>query len=91
MIIGSYLTVELPGERMRATVKDVIDEKTVVVEIIIIPMTKSHDYKQGNFVECALENGIFGKNWVGKYKMLPLEEVKEVKTLKQKKARLSGK
>lgn len=80
-MIGSSLTVELPGERLRTIIKDVISPFKVVVEITSLPMTKNHDYITGDHVECHLEVNALGSQWIGKHKLYlvkePVEEVKK--------------
>lgn len=43
--VGSYLTIDLPGERTRATVRRVVDEDLVLIELTTMPMAKSHQYR----------------------------------------------
>lgn len=85
-MINSSLTVEFSGERVRTTVKDVISPTKVVAEITSMPMTKGHDYKQGDFVECHKEFTPLGDRWIGKRKVYlveePIEEVKDVRVRK---------
>jgi hypothetical protein len=84
-MIDTSLTIELPGERIRAVVKEVINSTRVVVELTALPMVAAHNYKQGNFVECEQEMGMFGTVWIGKYKMAPIiveEPIKEVKNVR---------
>jgi hypothetical protein len=60
---GSVLTVDLGGERMRATVRKVLDPDTVIVEITGVPFTRNHGYKQGDMVGCRRESGLLGEVW----------------------------
>src|SRR5258708_1681723 len=43
--VDSQLTIDLPGERTRATVKRVVDQDRVIVELTTMPMSKSHQYR----------------------------------------------
>ncbi len=88
-MIDSLLTIELPGERTRATVRKVVNPATVIVELTSIPMIKDHNYQQGNFVECNLHNGMFGSVWKGAHKMTPVfeEPIKEVKNVRIRRAK----
>lgn len=85
-MINSSLTIELTGERLRTIVKDVISPTKVIAEITSSPMTKGHDYKQGDFVQCHKEHSPLGDRWVGKHKVYlveePIVEVKDVRVRK---------
>lgn len=48
---GSYLTICLPGEIMRALVDRVVTRNTVIVTLGQ-PMAKSHNYRLGDIVAC---------------------------------------
>lgn len=48
---GSYLTICLPGEIMRAQVDRVVTRNTVIVTLGQ-PMAKSHSYRLGDVVAC---------------------------------------
>lgn len=43
--VDSQLTIDLPGERTRATVRRIVDPNTVLVELTTMPMGKSHQYR----------------------------------------------
>lgn len=45
---GSYLTVDLRGERVRAFVSKVLDRDNVMLELDTQPMMKSHNYRKGD-------------------------------------------
>jgi hypothetical protein len=47
-IVGSFLTVMLPGEKMRCEVVDLVDGDRVLVEISGQPMTRTHHYRKGD-------------------------------------------
>ncbi len=87
-MIDTSLTIELPGERVRAAVKEVINATRIVVEHLATPMFAT-TYKQGNFVECEQEAGMSGPVWVGKYKMAPIieEPIKEVKNVRLRRSK----
>lgn len=47
------LLIELPGERLLASVAKVVNPDTVICELINMPlMTKMHRYEKGEFVPC---------------------------------------
>ncbi len=46
--VGSFLTVNLPGEVMRCVVIDLVDEDRVIIEIDGVPMSRSHQYRAGD-------------------------------------------
>jgi hypothetical protein len=46
--IGSHLVVRLPGEIMRCVVESVVDANRVIIEIDAVPMSRSHQYRQGD-------------------------------------------
>lgn len=48
---GSYLTISLPGEFMRAQVDRVVSRNTVICTLGQ-PMAKSHNYRLGDVVAC---------------------------------------
>lgn len=45
--VDAQIIVELPGERTRATVIEMIDDNTLVAELTSIVMGKSHVYRTG--------------------------------------------
>lgn len=47
---GDYIIVDLPGERTRATVVEMLNEDTMVVELTSIVMGKSHVYRTGHVI-----------------------------------------
>ncbi len=86
-MIDSSITIEVPGERIRGTVVDVISADKIIVELTNLPLSKSHDYKQGNFVECHLESNVLGNAWTAKHKMNRVEEIiEEVKDVRIRKS-----
>lgn len=48
--IDADLTVDLPGERLRASVRRIVDEDTVIVELTSGPMAKTHTYRKGDLI-----------------------------------------
>lgn len=61
---GSFLTILLPGESLRAVVHSVPTPDAVIVEIATEPMAKSHRYKLGEILACRREKTPFGEDWV---------------------------
>ena len=50
---GATLLIELPGERLLASVAKVVNPDTVICELINMPLqTKFHRYEKGDFVPC---------------------------------------
>lgn len=47
---GSKIVVEMPGEVMRCTVHQVVNNHTVIVAVDGIPMSKTHLFRQGDKV-----------------------------------------
>ena len=58
--IGTLLTVQLPGEKIRATVKAMSGNDAVIVELTAVPMTKNHTFKQGDTIACRRKPLMFG-------------------------------
>jgi hypothetical protein len=47
-VVGSMITVRLPGEIMRCRVDRIIDDNRVIIEINSAPMSRSHQYRMGD-------------------------------------------
>ena len=47
-VVGTQLTVKLPGEILRCVVDSVIDDDRVIVEIASVPMARTHHYRFGD-------------------------------------------
>lgn len=80
--VDDLLTIQLPGEKIRATVKRIIDNDAILVELTYMPMAKSHQFKIGDVVACRrVQNVLWGESWVAQipkpYAILPdLTQVK---------------
>lgn len=61
--IGTYLLIDLPGEKLRAFVKKILNPNKVILQLTSVPLAKSHTYKMNDFVACARKKGIFGESW----------------------------
>lgn len=61
--INTYLTISLPGEKLRAYVRKILTPDRIVLELLNVPLAKSHNYKEGDFVACMRKRGIFGESW----------------------------
>lgn len=61
--IDTYLTIDLPGEKLRAVVRKILTPNKVVIELTGCPLAKSHQYKKDDFVACKRTQGIFGETW----------------------------
>lgn len=61
--LGDTMTVDLPGERIRVTVGDVVDDDSFRAVIMMAPMGKSHSYKIGDTVLFKRVAGQIGDTW----------------------------
>lgn len=59
---GTMLTVDLPGERLRAQVTSVYDQDTVFV-VIGQPLTKNHTYRKDDLITCLRTQTDLGEIW----------------------------
>lgn len=61
---GTYLNVSLPGEILRAMVRQVPSENTAIVEITVEPMARtSHAYRRGDLVACRRDHDGISEIW----------------------------
>lgn len=58
-----YLIASLPGERVRAQIRQVVTKDAVIVELTSIPLAKSHNYKRGDYVACRRTQDDTGNIW----------------------------
>ena len=61
--LDTYLTIELPGEKLRALIKKILTKHKIVLQLTSVPLAKSHAYKQYDFVACKRVQGMFGETW----------------------------
>lgn len=61
--IDTYLIIELPGEKLRALVRRVLNKNKIVLQLTNVPLAKSHTYKKDDFVACKRVQGMFGESW----------------------------
>lgn len=61
--IDTYLTIDLPGEKLRALVRKVLNKNKIVLELTSVPLAKSHAYKKGDLIACKRVQGMFGEVW----------------------------
>ncbi len=66
---NTYITVDLPGERIRAFVLTA-EENLIAVKLSNVPLAKSHTYKQNDIVLCSRVKDMFSEMWK------PIEENK---------------
>lgn len=59
----SMLTIELPGEALRAMVERVVSSDSIVARIVSQPMAKSHSYKKDDIVACRRQKAMMGEVW----------------------------
>lgn len=95
-----YLIAQLPGERLRAIIRQVVTPDAVIVEITSIPLTKSHTYKRGDYVACRRNKGVGMEEWkaveeqrISIQDLVDKEKkaVVRVKKTKKKKKKVKGK
>jgi hypothetical protein len=60
---GTSLVVDLPGERLQATVHKVVDHNIVIAELTGQPLMKSHSYRKGDFVAVQRRRNVLGETW----------------------------
>lgn len=75
--VGTILTIDLPGERVRAPVVTVYDGDHVFVELDSAPMSRTHQYRIGDRVLVQRRDAMMGQSW----------EVMDEKVLEQQAAR----
>lgn len=61
--VGDQITVELPDERTRCTIKSVISPIACVAELNHFTTSKSHNFRKGDLVPCRYE--MLGMNQPG--------------------------
>ena len=61
--LGQLLTVQLPNERTRAEVTEVIDQDNIKARLIITPMSKSHIYQINQILPFHRISGEMGDKW----------------------------
>lgn len=87
------LVVELPGERLLATVAKVVSPDIVIVELTSMPMSKSHQHKKGEFVPVERHFNGLETCW-REYSMMPKSVMPKVEVPSEapaKKRRSGGK
>lgn len=62
-LLDTYITVDLPGEKLRALIKKILSETEIVLQLTSTPLAKSHTYKKDDFVACKRVAGMFGEIW----------------------------
>jgi hypothetical protein len=73
------VTVDLGGEVMRCTVRRVVDQDTVLLELTGVPMSRNHGFKQGDFVGARRRRALNGRD---DWKAVDPRIVSEVETRK---------
>jgi hypothetical protein len=58
-----YLVIQLPNERLRAMIRRVVTDDAVIVEITSVPLSRTHNYKKGDYVACRREKSDLGEAW----------------------------
>lgn len=54
------IVIDLPGERIRARVVEVLPDNSVVAEIVDVPMRPGTVFRKGDEVPCSLEPSAIG-------------------------------
>jgi hypothetical protein len=60
---AAWLTVQLGGESIRALVRHVEQEDLVVAELVNLPFSRNHSFRQHDFVACARKRDQFSETW----------------------------
>jgi hypothetical protein len=61
--LGQLLTVQLPNERTRAEVTEVVDQDNIKAKLVITPMSKSHMYQLNQTLPFHRISGVMGDRW----------------------------
>lgn len=61
--VDQPLIIDLPGEKLPATVKRVVNKDTAIVELTNQPLAKSHTYKFRELVPVRRTPGMLGETW----------------------------
>lgn len=90
--IGSDITVSLPGERLRATVRKIVGRKAVLVELTSMPMTKGHMFRLGDLVPCVAGHNGLEEIWeaMDDRRFLAMQAMEPEKSVNKGKARAAG-
>lgn len=82
---NGYLIAQLPGERLRAIIRQVVTPDAVIVELTSIPLAKSHTYKRGDYVACRRNHVMGTEEWKAvEDQRISIEDLveKEIKVVK---------
>ena len=60
---GQFLIVMLPGEATRAVVNRVVNDDTVLVEMVAIPVSRQHMHRRGDIIAATRVQGPLGETW----------------------------
>lgn len=63
MAPGITITADLPGERIRVVVTEVLDDGRLMAQIPTAPMGKTHQYKMGDVIPFERRQGALGDEW----------------------------
>lgn len=74
---NAQLIVQLPMERIRATVRRIVNTDMVMVELTASPMAKTHSYKLGDFVPVHRKHDGFAEVWEAEREMRPQPKLTE--------------
>lgn len=59
----SYIIVQLPNERLRAIIRRVVNDDAIIVEVVSIPLARTHNYQRGDYVACRRIDTSLGEIW----------------------------
>ncbi len=88
---NTYLIIDLPGEKLRAFIRKVLTPNKIVLQLLNVPLAKSHTYKMNDFVACKRVQGMFGEIWEAIESRPTLEDFVEKMDVKRTNIRTSGK
>lgn len=89
--IDTYMTIDLPGEKTRAVVMKILNDNKVVVQLISVPLAKSHMYQKDDYVACVRKNDMLGDTWKAQEARPTLEEFMEKIDVERTNIRANGK
>jgi hypothetical protein len=61
--VEGKVVIDLPGERVLAEVRVVVDENHIVVVLLAPPMAQGTMYRKGDVVPCERKDGPLGEHW----------------------------
>lgn len=91
---GQNMVVELPGERLLATVAKIVSPDIVIVELTAQPMARTHQHKKGEYVPVERHFNGLETVWreynIGPKHVIPKVEVPKGDTPPKKRRKAGG-